>query len=65
MKNAKEILQFTGYPLEPIVALQIKKTLEAQLTEKAHPLSPYVKLLGNIQATNLLQWDAAWFSNYE
>lgn len=65
MKNAKEILQFTGYPLEPIVALQIKKTLDSQLTEKAHLHSPYVKLLGYSQATNHLQWDAAWFSNYE
>ncbi|MGV3656787.1 MAG: hypothetical protein ACO1NX_02500 [Chitinophagaceae bacterium] len=65
MKNAKEILQFTGYPLEPIVALEIKKTLEAQLAEKAHPLSPYVKLIGHSQATNQLHWDAAWFSNYE
>jgi len=65
MKNAKEILQFTGYPLEPLVALQVKKTLEAQLTEKATKLSPYVKLLGSSNAANHLQWDAAWFSNYE
>jgi hypothetical protein len=65
MKNAKEILQFTGYPLEPIVALQIKKTLDAQVKETAHPLSPYIKMLGGSQATQQMQWDAAWFGNYE
>ena len=65
MKNAKEILQFSGYPLEPIVALQIKKTLDAQSKQTAHPLSPYIKMLGSSQAINQLQWDAAWFGNYE
>jgi hypothetical protein len=27
--NAQAILQFTAYPLEPIVALQINKTLQS------------------------------------
>lgn len=65
MKNAQEILQFSGYPLEPIVALEIKKTFEARLQEPAVPQSPYVKLLGGSNAKNQLLWDLAWFGNYE
>lgn len=64
MKNAKEILQFSGYPLEPIVALQIKKTLDAKVKETVHPLSPYVRLLGGTTATQQ-HWDLAWYGNYE
>lgn len=65
MKNAQEILQFSGYPLEPLVALQIKKTFDALLVEKSRPQSPHIKLLGSSNATNSLQWDLAWFGNYE
>ena len=64
MKNAKEILQFSGYPLEPIVALQIKKTFDAKVEEQVHPLSPYVRLLGGTGAPQQ-HWDLAWYSNYE
>lgn len=63
MKNAQEILQFSGYPLEPLVALQIKKTFDAKLVEKKRPQSPYIQLLGG--SPNQLQWDLAWFGNYE
>ena len=65
MKNAQEILQFSGYPLEPLVALEIKKTFDAILMEKSRRQSPYIKLLGSSNATNQLQWDFAWFGNYE
>ena len=65
MKNAKEILQFTGYPLEPIVALEVKKTLEAQLQENVRKQSPYVKMLGGNAAFDHQPWDYSWYSNYE
>lgn len=65
MKDAQEILQFSGYPLEPLVALEIKKTFDAKLAEKKQPQSPYTRLLGGSNASNQLQWDLAWFGNYE
>jgi hypothetical protein len=69
MKNhAQDILQFSGYPLEPIVALEVKKIYESKLKVVARnpSLSPYTKALGMTDvAYNNLAWDEHWFSSYE
>jgi hypothetical protein len=69
MKNyAQDILQFSGYPLEPIVAMEVKKIYESKLKVVARnpSLSPYTKALGiSDVAYNNLAWDENWFGNYE
>ena len=69
MKNyAQDILQFSGYPLEPIVAREVKKIYESKLKVVARnpSLSPYTKALGiSDVAYNNLAWDEHWFGNYE
>lgn len=68
MKNhAQAILQFSDYPLEPIVALEVKKSYDSKLVVASrnytspHYARPQQKNL-NITQQN---WDEAWFGNYE
>ena len=68
MKNqAQAILQFTGYPLEPIVALAVNKSLQSRLFlafSKGLPGStdPLQKE-GFVYTT--IDMDERWFSDYE
>lgn len=69
MKNhAQAILQFTGYPLEPIVALEVNKSLQSKLNVASRNLSasPYdASTRVNDMITDSKNWDPEWFSNYE
>lgn len=65
--NAQAILQFTGYPLEPIVALEINKSFQSRLfqTVSAATLSfaTPIQTTGFVYETE--DMDERWFSGYE
>lgn len=69
MKNyAQNILQFSGYPLEPIVAKEVKKSYESKLVIAArnYNLSLYPEIIqtkGFVCNNDVCE--AEWFSNYE
>lgn len=66
-KHAQAILQFTGYPLEPMVALQLKKSF------RPAPSTPFISFVPfsteaiqtNGFVYNTTEVDERWFSNYE
>jgi CRISPR/Cas system-associated protein Cas10 (large subunit of type III CRISPR-Cas system) len=65
--HAQSILQFSSHPLEPIVALEIKKMYQAKLSVASLNLStPYIK---ELQTSTLVSanenWDIDWYNNYE
>ena len=63
MKNhAQAILLLTGYPLEPIVALQINKSLQAQVPATAANATPAQT---KNRVTNKENTAAHRFSNYK
>lgn len=68
MKNhAQAILQFTGYPLEPIVALEIKKSYQLHLQiawSNAAPHAAEAMQKGGFVYT-ATDVDERWFSSYE
>lgn len=67
MKNyAQAILQFTGYPLEPIVALQINKSYQSHTLAGStiQPVTSEVSL-GSSFIYKATDMDERWFSNYE
>ena len=68
MKNyAQAILQFTRYPLEPIVALQINKSFQLQpytLEGNARPV--FLETLAGYRTVyQVTDMDERWFTNYE
>ena len=65
--HAQEILQYSGYPLEPIVALEVKKTYEEKLKRVTHRLYLAAHLASPATdiAQNTKNWDNDWFGNYE
>lgn len=67
MKNpAQSILQYSMYPLEPIVALEIKKMYQARLKVASTNLSPHTTDFQTSQMTTKNEnWDEGWFNNYE
>ncbi len=65
--HAQEILQFSGYPLEPIVALEVKKTYEEKIKEAVHRQYFETHLASPTShiAHNSKNWDTEWYGNYE
>ena len=69
MKNhAQSILQFTGYPLEPIVAQEVQKIYQTKLIVASLNTSPSFSSKP-LPIEELIyskeNWDIAWFTNYE
>ena len=68
MKNfAQAILQFTRYPLEPNVALQINKSFQFQPNTSDDNIRPVFSeaLAGYRAFYQATDMDERWFSNYE
>jgi hypothetical protein len=68
MKNyAQAILQFTGYPLEPIVALQINKSFQSRtITSDNNIWSALSETpTGRSFVYQVADMDERWFTNYE
>jgi hypothetical protein len=65
--HAQEILQYSGYPLEPIVAKEVKKTYEEKVQKavRQHYLAAQGLATTIDIADNNKNWDAEWFGNYE
>ena len=66
-KHAQAILQFTGYPLEPIVAYQIKKSYQFPVKAVFSQIIPAsteaLQRDGFVYTTTDL--DERWFCDYE
>ena len=67
MKNAQAILQFSGYPLEPIVALEVKKSYDSKLVvaSRNYTSPHYAKPQQKSININNQSFDENWFGNYE
>jgi hypothetical protein len=64
--HAQFILQFSGHPLEPIVALEIKKMYQAKLSVASLNLSSHIKKVQTSALVNANEnWDVDWYNNYE
>ena len=60
-QHAQAILQFTGYPLEPIVALQLNKSYQSN-TSAGNALPVTAAQQNSTYNTGA---DDVWFGNYE